>query len=372
MTAILDALLASPSLQMLSAEDLGATARHWTARTWPEDVDVWGPGAPVHGMVVLESGAVTVELEGEVVADIEPGDIIAEASAFLGAGTTLLTVRTRAPSRLLILPASALRAMRLTAPAVYDGLLELAMYAHSNQLTQARAAVAHRAAARPPFPARTVRPFRRTSPRGVHTPRARGTLNRPSVTALLRHLPGLATSNNVTLTTIAACFVPEQMLPGDELFREGDPRTSTWILAEGEVDLFRNFGGGSERLARIGAGGLLGGVGLVAPGDHTATCIAVRGGWLYRADPAALSALSGEAWLAWRECLLANLARQLMIADDALRGMRRHAAPTHECFEDLLLASGWHGDLDGLDEVRLVPTAGVWRGGAVVDRVVMM
>jgi CRP-like cAMP-binding protein len=351
----LDALLASSSLHILPEEDLRASQRLWVSRVWPSDVEVWAPGEAAFGIALLDEGELALEVDGTRIGTVDAGEIVGEASAFLAEGVTLLTVRTLTPVRMLFLPATALRSLRWTAPALYDGLLELTTYGHARHLSAVRAELERRV--------RPGRPTPQWEPRASSFAPVDG---RPSVAVLLRHLPGLVGATAATLAAIGACFTPQPVHAGEVVFRQGDARTSAWLIAEGEFDISRDVPRGRQRVARV-AHGLLGIAALVDAGERTASCVAARSGWLYYADPDALAALSGEAWLAWRECLLGALSRQLMIAEDSLRVVRaeEHTPDREESFGDLLRASGWVGPvIEGLDELQVVP-APVWRRGGV-------
>jgi len=385
----IEALLTARALGALSREDLERTREAWSVVTLPAGETVWTEGQPVEAIAVVEAGELALTANGVEVGVARAGDAALEPAVFLGHGNATTTARTQKTTRLLLLSVVGIQDVRALAPAAYDGLLEIALVAQATRLSSARLSVA-RTGGEGPLPA----------PRRA-APTALGNLWRvlsgsgatlrpgaaPSLGPLLRALPPLDTADSGTLERIGACFKAEYLEPGDLAFLEGEQRTTGWIVAEGEIELLRNVRGErAERLEFLGPGTFFGEVALVQPGTRTASAVATRPTWLFRAEPARLLGLDGDAWLAWREVLLSALTRQVTSAEAAfarqveassarldrapapgtrpllvaLRNLEAQPAAEEPSvnttrFREILRDSGWaDATLEGLDQIEVV------------------
>lgn len=301
----LDTLLDTRALRLVPRAALTASAPLWTVRSYAPDRLLWAAGQTPDGIGVLTSGEVTIELNGRVLITLYAGDVIGDASGFLGEGRSPVTVRCIKMARVLAVDREGLRRLRRDHPVVYDALLELALHGHARLLSSSQRCVSSAPAAGklPPRPAQIGR-----APAGQPFP----------LVEILRELPGLGHAGEPVLRAIAGCFKPQAVSDGETLFTEDQPRTTAWIVADGALFMTRRAqDGGETPLGRLCRGASVGTIAVVVAGNRSATAYATEPTWLWRAQPRALAALTGEALIASRECLLGMFNRELTGANEA-------------------------------------------------------
>lgn len=98
----------------------------------------------------------------------------------------------------------------------------------------------------------------------------------------LRRAPAFAALPEDARKALALCFRGRRYAPGEVVFREGDPASSLFFIAEGEVALsVRSPGGATRQLQRLGKGQLVGESALVDPTPRRQTLTATRPAWVY-------------------------------------------------------------------------------------------
>jgi CRP-like cAMP-binding protein len=118
--------------------------------------------------------------------------------------------------------------------------------------------------------------------------------------------------------------------PGEIVFREGDPGSSLFLVAEGALDVYVGAVVGAQPVATMGAGKLLGEVASGRARPRPATAIAGRRSMAIEIDGDAVTALRKSAPLAARALQAAVIAgaihrmRQLVLAVE--RELEREAA----------------------------------------------
>lgn len=355
-------LASIPALRDVAALDLIAAAPCWTQRALESGHPLWTEGERADGLAMLVSGEMIAERQGKELGRVLSGEVLGEASAFLREHSRTVTLRAAVPCRVLLISAAKLDTLRGLGSGVYDALVDLAHHALVRRIHAANLRIARSSTGSEAAPARaersalvrlwnTLRPGLPSGPC-------------PTLESLLPNLPGLHAADDATIAAIAKGFTAEAVGAGTILFLEGEPGTSAWLLASGRVDVLRNVRGGqAERLATLDAGSLLGVNALIERDARTASCIAATPCWLYRMDGrAGYKHLRGLQRQAWRETLLGALTLQMRSADHSLDNQGVSPSETTEPevhgakrpksadrFTELLRASGWTDELDGLD-----------------------
>jgi small-conductance mechanosensitive channel/CRP-like cAMP-binding protein len=94
---------------------------------------------------------------------------------------------------------------------------------------------------------------------------------------------------------LATQITPRPFAPGDIATRQGDPSDSLYILARGDVGIFRDpepgNGGGRQRLTKLSAPSYFGEMGLLTGQARTATIVAESDVLCYRLDKAGFEAI---------------------------------------------------------------------------------
>lgn len=367
MGSIADELATIPFLRRAPTAELRGSAPLWEQHALAPGEVLWVAGRAVDAMAVLVVGELVAELDGVVVGRVLPGELLGEASAFFSGATRTATLRARTSSQVLALPISSLHTMRWQGSGVYDALLEQALLTLVRRVGATNLRIAQVATGGVAAPARTepsvlVRFWKALRPGGP-------TNACPPIEPLLRRQPGLHDVDGELIAALAQGFVAEPVEEGQILFLEGEPGAAAWLVADGEIDVLRHVRGDrAERLASLGVGSLLGINTLIERGPRTASCVAVRAGWLYRMDAEGYGRLRGANRLTWRESMLGSLATQIRNANASLQhaaggkaaGVRTSVPPGSPArasrkdddaqFQELLRASGW---LEGLPDVDL-------------------
>jgi CRP-like cAMP-binding protein len=108
-----------PLFAECSKSELGQISALADELDLPAERNLTSEGAGGFEFFVLVEGEADVVRQGEVVNELGPGDFIGEIALVTGRPRTA-TVRTRGPSRLLIMTASAFRALMHDVPSIQE------------------------------------------------------------------------------------------------------------------------------------------------------------------------------------------------------------------------------------------------------------
>ena len=108
-----------PLFSACSKSELGQIAELADELDLPSERNLTSEGAAGFEFLVLVEGEADVVRHGEVVNELGPGDFIGEIALVTGRPRTA-TVRTRGPSRVLVLTASGFRTLMNDVPSIHD------------------------------------------------------------------------------------------------------------------------------------------------------------------------------------------------------------------------------------------------------------
>jgi CRP/FNR family cyclic AMP-dependent transcriptional regulator len=111
-----------PLFEGCSQRELAEIAELADEFALPGDRDLTKEGAGGFEFIVLVEGAAEVIRQGQVVAELGPGDFFGEIALVTGQPRTA-TVKTRGASRILVLTTSGFRALMHDVPAIEDKVL---------------------------------------------------------------------------------------------------------------------------------------------------------------------------------------------------------------------------------------------------------
>lgn len=122
---------------------------------------------------------------------------------------------------------------------------------------------------------------------------------------------------------LLAKHLEETPMPqGEHILTEGSMKGDAWILATGEVGVYRATRGGlHERVGTLHPGALFGHLAIIGEDSRTATCVTEQASWLYKMPREVVKALVQSATTegrALRHCFIHALAKQLQQANDRL------------------------------------------------------
>ena len=130
---------------------------------------------------------------------------------------------------------------------------------------------------------------------GRHLQRTRSEQEQESRVGLLRSLELFAPLTDDETHALAAQLIGTPFGPGDIATRQGEPSDSLYILARGQVAIFRDAAPGSsparQRLATLAAPGIFGEMGLLTGEARSATIAAEAEVLCYRLDKAAFESI---------------------------------------------------------------------------------
>jgi CRP-like cAMP-binding protein len=111
-----------PLFERCSQRELAQIAALADELDLPAARDLTTEGAGGFEFIVLVDGAADVVRKGRVVNELGPGDFVGEISLLTGEPRTA-TVKTRGPSRILVLTASGFRSLMHDVPSIKDKVL---------------------------------------------------------------------------------------------------------------------------------------------------------------------------------------------------------------------------------------------------------
>ena len=278
----------------------------WTSTHVEGAQPLWKRLDPAHSIAWVHSGRLEVLTSGMEVAQVGPGELVGEASAFLPGGLRSADLRALQPTTLWVLDRQKLMQMRSTDPDTYDLLLTAAVQTMARRIEDEDAEIVRRAPAE-------VAPTRQAPSLWE---RLSASLSRPPLPprAALVALPGLEFANDA-LDALAALARPLQVAADRALCLEGDPASSMYVVASGRLRVLRSSGGAAAaEVAQVGAGALLGAHAVIAEGTRSASLIAAEPTWVYELRSADLAELTPPAGRVLYESLLATMRAQLVAA----------------------------------------------------------
>lgn len=139
---------------------------------------------------------------------------------------------------------------------------------------------------------------------------------------------------------------------GETVVAEGEHEGDAWIVASGQVGVYRQTAHGRhERLGELGGGTLFGHLSIIDGDARTATCVAEGPAWMLRVPRELVEVLVDNATpegRALRLCLMDALARQLDQAESTLARVeqewRSHRGPELYTPDDLAAARRQDGE----------------------------
>ncbi len=111
-----------PLFARCSKRELGEIAMLADELDRPDARNLTREGASGWEFIILVEGAADVVRKGKTVNELGPGDFVGEISLITGAPRTA-TVKTRGPSRILVLTASGFRTLMHDVPSIQDKVL---------------------------------------------------------------------------------------------------------------------------------------------------------------------------------------------------------------------------------------------------------
>ena len=111
-----------PLFERCSQRELGQIAMLADELDLPAARHLTSEGSGGYEFIVLVAGAADVVRKGKVVNELGPGDFVGEIALITGQPRTA-TVKTRGPSRILVLTASGFRSLMHDVPAIQDKVL---------------------------------------------------------------------------------------------------------------------------------------------------------------------------------------------------------------------------------------------------------
>ena len=313
---IVDALRALPFLAEVSDADLRAVAPMWSLVVLRPGARFWTQGAQVQDIAVLLGGELRASVNGVVVGQIRAGELLGEAGGFFRQGRRSATLTALQTCRALKLPSVHLQTLRRQRHPVYRALLDEALRTLARRIRQTNERISRM------LPGNFAAPARRTKRTsfGRLLKRLIGHSGEPlpDLEPLLREQPGLENASPEVIATLKEAFEAWPMEEGEVICLEGQPGSSFYLVASGQVDVLRRVDESSESatlLACLLPGDQFGINTLIDGAPRTASCVASSTGWLYRMDADSFGALQGEARLVWLEAILLSLTSQVLNAN---------------------------------------------------------
>ena len=119
-----------PLFASLKPEQLDEIAPWFETRSVSTDVELVGQGASGYSFFVLTDGQAVVAVDETTVAWLEPGDFFGEG-AIVGGGRRKATVRTTAPSQVLVMFGTEFRRLQQAQPEIAAAIEEIDRKRHA-------------------------------------------------------------------------------------------------------------------------------------------------------------------------------------------------------------------------------------------------
>ena len=125
-----EVLATVPLFASLDESELSQIAAWFESRSVSAGVELVGQGAPGYSFFVLTDGGAEVAADDVTIATLGPGDCFGEA-AMLGSGRRDATVRTTAPSQVLVMFGTEFRRLQQSQPNVAAAIEEIDRQRHA-------------------------------------------------------------------------------------------------------------------------------------------------------------------------------------------------------------------------------------------------
>lgn len=149
----------------------------------------------------------------------------------------------------------------------------------------------------------------------------------PSAITVLKQSPHFSDIEPDLAAKLAETMEAVGFSKGDRIIEEGSMKGDAWIVATGQVGVYRATRSKlHEKVGQLGPGTLFGHLALIDDHMRTATCIAEEAGWMYRLPRSLAKAVvdsdKPEARIL-RRCFIMALAKQLQSANAQLDHVTR-------------------------------------------------
>lgn len=319
---------------------LALMSTHCPQREVPAGEVLWHQHDLAEELAYVESGTLDISIAGRVISGAGPGEMLGEASVFMPLEERTATVRATTDTAVRICTREQLAALREQEPATYDVLLEHALGALANRVNRSWEKLARLAegVVDKPVTPRAAAPARPPS-----TPLDER-IKQHAAQLALRLLPPLIDIPEQALAEIAGCLTSHTMEDGETLFLQDDVGSSAYILANGELGVYRNVGShGAIPVTTIERGGEFGLLALLVGTPRHATVVANGPVWVLEMTREAYEALGGATGRIWREALLVALREQIQSADGnvcMLEARRAERIQREFDFDDTMMSVG--------------------------------
>ena len=332
--SLAERLQRSSALRAVPHGALAACTHLWEPRELATDQRLWLHGESADELAFIDAGGLCIEIAGEVLGELDLGELVGETAALSNGYRTASVVASR-PTRLLVIGGRGLTRLRVEHAPVYDQLLVHALKTTARRVHEVDKEIAKLARggeSAPKYVEETALKALWKRLTGV------GQQQAPSALPVLRRMRGLREAETEHLSAILAAFEPHFVQKGHPVFLEAEAGSSVFLLADGCVDVLRNCGGQrAERLASLYEGALFGTGSMLLGQRRNASCVAAATTdvWVYELTAEAHRELRGEAGRMWREALLAALWFQLARADERLVELKRGGKLERTDYEEL-------------------------------------
>jgi len=302
-------------------QDAQLIARAFEERIVRVGETLWHQGDSASTLGLLQRGRLAVQVDGQDIGIILPGDVVGETSALWANAERSATLRAVEPCMVLLLESHDMHRLAQAFPPFHERLLDRCLEAQAKRIRATDLRIATLSRGVLPAPSTASDGSLARLWKALRQALSDGT--RPPLMPMLRDQPSLGSQSEPVLEAIAAAFEPHAIDKDELITREGEPGDSVFLLAAGEVHALRHVRNRmAELLVSFQPGWLFGAVTMAIPGPRTATCVAAGSGWVYRMDRAAFDALDPRARLAWKQCLVATMGVQLRNANALLAGFQ--------------------------------------------------
>ncbi|MCB9762637.1 MAG: cyclic nucleotide-binding domain-containing protein [Alphaproteobacteria bacterium] len=305
--------------------------RHLSRVKLDEALTVLMPCEVGPGQVLMQEGesdrSMFIVLEGELlvgvgqsrteVARLGRGEIVGEMALFGVLDRRAATVTTLSNCKILILEQSGMQHLRRKRSQIIDLFEEYALRTMARRLRMTNAQIGHMAAGQPLPGSSGQGLWSRMS--SVFGGSRKPTTPPPNALTMLRQAPAFRELDPRAVEGISRRLSPRFCGAGERIIAEGEQGGDGFMVASGEVDVYRAASERThERVARLREGGVFGVVSMVDGAPRSATCIAAEPTWLFTL-PGYMLLVSDDIELyevrAFRRGIIEALAAHLRLAN---------------------------------------------------------
>ena len=214
-----DALAAIPLFARVPARDVRASAPLWLQTTIVAGDVLWAEGAEADGVAVVVRGELVARVAGAEVGVVGPGELVGEATAFLGELRRGATLSARTETTCVCLSGVGLQQLREQRSGVYAALLSRALVTLSRRVRATDHRVGELASGEVEAPTRAettamARLWKALRPGGPKSAC-------PLLSPLLRRRPTLEHVDEAVLRALVQAFRPAPIEEGGVFLQEG-------------------------------------------------------------------------------------------------------------------------------------------------------